>query len=201
MALRPGIKFSSSIDAWSSSFVLSTLRHGESMSHELAEVGTRAGGGTARNVGGAIRAGSGAGSRKCHGRGRVQERVERRGGASKGRDLVAGNVDSKVVEGRERDLREVSSVATLHAETKAVGDEAEHRSEVNQPLEPAPRGTTPSGVSWDARWRTNFACRQPGSKRSSRLPNKAGYTPQAWLGLFASITFNLARIIDTSRKS
>jgi hypothetical protein len=64
MALRRGIKFSSSIDAWSSSFVLSTLRHGESMSHELAEVGTRAGGGTARNVGGAIRAGSGAGSRK-----------------------------------------------------------------------------------------------------------------------------------------
>jgi hypothetical protein len=114
---------------------------------------------------------------------------------------VAGNVDSKVVEGRERGLREVSSVATLHVETKAVGDEAEHRSEVNQPLEPAPRGTTPSGVSWDARWRTNFACRQPGSKRSSRLPNKAGYTPQAWLGLFASITFNLARIIDTSRKS
>jgi hypothetical protein len=77
-------------------------------------------------------------------------------------------------------LGEVSGVAMWRAETKAAGDEAEHQSEVNQPLGPALLGTTPSGVSWDAGWRANFAC-QPGSRGRLGYQTRTIAPPQAWL--------------------
>jgi hypothetical protein len=73
-------------------------------------------------------------------------------------------------------LGEVSGVAMWRAETKAAGDEAEHQSEVNQPLGPAPLGTTPLGRFLGCRLAGQF-CMPAWLKRPYRLPNKDDCTP------------------------